>query len=595
MIKWIKDTWIFYIISIFYKMNKWLLIVTVLLNVFLALIPMIQMVALAHLIDSVIKMQKDGYVLSMALIPIIVIMILLIIKNFSNQINNLIKVSFINCLRLKYTVVLSEKKAKLEYKHLENPKSLDLITRVMDLPEEKLYDCLFNLVGTISLFITIISLASTIIYYMWYIGLLLIIVTIPLMILAVKGGHATYEANKIATKYRRKYQYYEEVLTSRETSLERTLFAYGKKLNEMWKENYEIARKINFKTMSKWIIKSSAYGVISTLVLAIIIACLIYISAKKIITIGIFIALVNAIYQLNGNMTYELSWKMESLVKSKEYINELRTFLLKTELKAAISRPTIPAVNFESLQFKNVWFKYPGVDTYILKGTSFMLEKGKHYSFVGVNGAGKSTIVKLIIGLYSDYKGEILLNGKPISEFSQSELKSICATAFQDFTRYFINVYDNIRIGNINKINDESEIQKGINILNLNDLINDLPQGLQSNLGKLFESGVDLSGGQWQKLALARFYVNPGTLKILDEPTAALDPISESNIYKDFELLSKNKTAIFISHRLGATKLADTILVLHDGVIVEKGNHSDLVEKNGVYAEMFESQRMWYL
>lgn len=565
------------------------------INVLFALIPMFQMMALANLIDSSIKMQQEGFLYSVIIPPIIVIIILLVLKNFSGKVNNLIGVSFINRLREEYTMKLLKKQAKLEYKHLENPESLDLIERVMDSPEQKLHDSLLNLIGTASLFITILSLASTIIYYTWYIGILLIIVAIPLMIVAVRGGRATYEANKIATKYRRKYQYYGQVLNSREACLERTLFGYGTKLNETWKDNFELARKINFKTISKWIIRSSAYGVISILVLALIIVSLIYMSINKIITIGVFIALINAIYQLNGNMTYELSSRMEQLVKSKEYIQEVKTFISMTETGGAISKPLSPPIVFETLEFKDVWFKYPGTDTYILKGTSFVIEKGKHYSFVGENGAGKSTIIKLITGLYTEYEGDILLNGKPISDYAHSELKSICAVAFQDFTRYFISVHDNIAIGNINDLCNEDKIQSAVNALNLDDLIKSLPQGIESNLGKLAEDGVDISGGQWQKLALARFFVNPGELRILDEPTAALDPISESKIYKDFELLSKNKTAIFISHRLGSTKLADTIFVLHDGVIKEAGSHTDLMELNGIYAEMFMSQRMWYM
>lgn len=595
MIGWMKKSWLGHIILVFYQTNKWYFLLSISLNVLFALIPMFQMIALSNLIDSSIKIQQEGLEISVIIPSIIVIIILLIIKNFSSKVNNLIAVSFTNGLREEYTMKLLKKQAKLEYKHLENSESLDLIERVMDSPEQKLHDSLSNLIGTASLFITILSLASTIIYYTWYIGVLLIAIAIPLMIVAVRGGRATYEANKIATKYRRKYQYYGQVLTSREACLERTLFGYGEKLNNTWKANFELARKINFKTISKWIIRSSGYGIISIFVLALIIVSLIYMSINEVITIGVFIALVNAIYQLNGNMTYELSSRMEQLVKSKEYINEVKTFLSMTEASGATSKPLATPIVFESLEFKDVWFRYPGMDTYILKGTSFLIEKGKHYSFVGENGAGKSTIIKLITGLYTEYRGDILLNGKPIRDYSQSELKSICAAAFQDYSRYFISVRDNIAIGNINNMYNEAEIQNAVNTLNLEDLIDNLPQGIESKLGKLAEDGVDISGGQWQRLALARFFVNPGELRILDEPTASLDPISESKIYKDFELLSKNKTAIFISHRLGSTKLADTIFVLHDGVIKETGSHDDLMKLDGIYAKMFESQRMWYM
>lgn len=591
----IKNSWIGYMYSVLYKESKWLLFLDIVLSVFSALIPLMQTVALASLIDTSIQMQQYGFSLSAVLPPLIVILILLLISNYNGKIKNLIAVSFVNRLREDYTMYLHEKYAKLEYRYLEDPESLDLFTRVIDAPEQKIYDCLQNVLSMISTFITILSLAFVIVYYNWYIGLLLVIATIPLLVVAVHGGRATYEANKLATKYQRKYQYYGEVLTSREASVERTVFGYGTKLNETWKENFETARKVNFVTISKWILKSTGYGVISILILAVVIVCLIIMTISGRITIGIFSALINAIYKLTGGMTYELSSNMESLVKNKKYIDEIKVFLEKAETDGVTGTPHYPPLVFESLQFKNVWFKYPGVDTYILKGMSFVLEKGRHYSFVGVNGAGKSTIIKLITGLYTNYEGEILLNGKPLSTYSQSDLKSVCAVAFQDFSRYFISVRDNIAIGNINNMDGDDEIGDAVQALYLDELIESLPQGLYSNLGKLSEDGIDISGGQWQKLALARFYVNPGTLRILDEPTAALDPIHESRIYHDFEKLSKNKTAIFISHRLGSTRLADTIFVLHDGTIVEKGSHSELLEQNEIYAEMFESQRMWYL
>lgn len=191
----------------------------------------------------------------------------------------------------------------------------------------------------------------------------------------------------------------------------------------------------------------------------------------------------------------------------------------------------------------------------------------------------------------------IYLNGKSISEFNQSKLKAFFALVYQDFAKYYIKLSDNISIGNVNEMYKEnavSEIQKAAERTRLSALIEKLPQGMDTPLGKIKEGGQDVSGGEWQRIAMARALINPAPLLILDEPTAALDPISESRVYEEFEQISRDKTTIFISHRLGSTKLADEIFVIGDGHVIEKGTHEQLMEIDGVYAGMYENQRSWY-
>jgi ATP-binding cassette subfamily B protein len=263
----------------------------------------------------------------------------------------------------------------------------------------------------------------------------------------------------------------------------------------------------------------------------------------------------------------------------------------------AIEIPVFPPPVFESLEFRNVRFKYPGTDNYILDGVSFRIDAGKHYAFVGINGSGKTTITKLMTGLYNDFEGEILVNGRNISEYTQSELKAFFSVVYQDFARYYISIKDNIALGDVNRIRDEKNsvrIWDTIMKTNLEETAAKLPKGLDTPLGKIKEGGLDVSGGEWQKIAMARAVMNQAPVRILDEPTASLDPVSESRTYEEFEKISRDKTTIFISHRLGSTKLAHEIFVLNDGRIIEKGDHRQLMELGGFYAQMYESQRSWY-
>ncbi|EGT0694222.1 ABC transporter ATP-binding protein, partial [Clostridium perfringens] len=216
---------------------------------------------------------------------------------------------------------------------------------------------------------------------------------------------------------------------------------------------------------------------------------------------------------------------------------------------------------------------------------------------VGANGSGKTTITKLLTGLYDNFEGDILINNKSIKDYSFSDLKGLTSVVYQDFSKYSISIKDNVAVGNINKIDDinfSDKIADALEIIQLKDKVDSLKDGIKTELGKLKESSIDLSGGQWQRIAMARSIVSDSELVILDEPTAALDPVSESNVYENFEQISKDRTTIFISHRLGSTKLANEILVLQDGKLAEVGSHEYLINKKGIYADMYESQKEWY-
>ncbi|MDO5717079.1 MAG: ATP-binding cassette domain-containing protein [Tissierellia bacterium] len=222
------------------------------------------------------------------------------------------------------------------------------------------------------------------------------------------------------------------------------------------------------------------------------------------------------------------------------------------------------------------------------------MEKGKHYAFVGSNGAGKSTIIKMLTGQYTDYEGQILIDGKDIQTLSQSQLKSLFSVIYQDFSQYEISLKDNILLGDLAKTHRDEEVTGALTQAGLRELVEELPNGIETTLGRIDHSGMDVSGGQWQKIVFARSIMSPAPIKILDEPTAALDPLSENRLYLQYKEIMKGKTTIFISHRLASTKLADKIFVIDNGVIVQRGQYEELVTREGIYRDMFEEQSRWY-
>ncbi|MCM3135803.1 ABC transporter ATP-binding protein/permease [Paenibacillus polysaccharolyticus] len=586
---------ILYILKIVFRyspVNASIMLVQRILN---ALIPMLQIIFIANFINSVLKVVNNDSQISTIYPDVIAIVILLTFSMLSEKAIYFFEVKMVNSLKVKLSVPLFVKNAKLPYMYQENTKSADLIERVLKEPEIEIIEAYKNLINFMGLIISTLGIVSILISKVWWTGLIIILVCIPLFGVALKSGRANYEASRETTKLERRYKYLGEVLTGRDGIEERSLFAYGEVLNEVWKSNYEKARKLIFKTELKWFVKMKMGGLITSIISLIIIFALLPSVLSQTISIGIFISLVSATFNLVNRMTMELTQTLDNIARNIEFSKDLQKFRNMEETEEAIDKPHKNPINFDSLEFVNVSFKYPDTTKYIIKNMSFKIVKGKHYAFVGVNGAGKSTIIKLITRLYEDFEGEILINGRSILEYSLAEIKSLCAIAYQDFSQYNLTLKENIALGDVNSMeNNEEKISESIKIFGLEEMVRKLPDGWDTSLGKLKKKSVDMSGGQWQRIALSRFMINPGQLRILDEPTAALDPLSESQLYEQFEKLGKGKTTIFISHRLSSTKLSDEIFVIENGCVVEKGAHQDLMQLNGLYSQLYDSQRCWY-
>ncbi len=562
------------------------------------LVPTLQVIATAKFLDVAMAIVSGKADYNEIFLPLTLVIIFIAYNWISSQLIKLVEVKLEIKLREKFRVFITEKRAKLKYKHIENKDTWDLISRVAKDPEVQYANAYKALLDMAALIIRILGILLVLITQVWWSAVIILAVCIPLFALALKSGKANYEVNREVSKYKRKYEYLKEVITGRDAVDERALFSYTDEMNKRWWQEYEHGRKIEYKTNVKWYIRMKMGSVITALISILIVIVLINPVKQGLLTIGMFISVVNGVFSLVQMMSWQLAYYAQELATNKERLKDLTDFVNLEEREGAIDKPDENEIKLKSLEFKNVSFKYPGTDNYILKNISFNIEEGRHYAFVGANGSGKTTITKLITGLYEEFEGEILINGINIKEYSHSKLKSLCSVVYQDFAKYFITLRDNIALGHIRKMDkdlSDEDINKIVNIIDLTHVIEKLPNGLNSYLGKIKSDGLDVSGGQWQRIGMARSIISDAPLRILDEPTAALDPISESNIYEKFEEISRGGTTIFISHRLGSTKLANEIFVIENGTILEKGSHDELMEINGTYAGMYESQRSWYL
>ena len=578
-----------------FKIAPLLVTLRICLSIFNAFVPTVLLaLSTANFVDTAIDILNGTANRGDIYMPLVLLLVVMFFLRTGDGALELIVARLKFALERKLVPAFLDARASLNYQHVENAESWELVGRVADKPVDAFQEGLIAYGLLIRCITAVASIMGLIVVQVWWAMPVILVFAIPLFWVALRAGKKNYDAEVDTRKYVRRHEYYRDVLTSREAVEERTLFAYGDEVTNRYLNQYEIARKHRFWVHLKQYTTMKVAGLSMSLIAILVALTLINPVITGQITPGMFMGIVAAVFGIVNTLSWLLGRSVEGISKSREYMKDLTSFLNLSRTVGAKDLPDQVPPILETLEFREVRFKYPTGDTYILDGLSFKLENGKHYAFVGTNGAGKTTIVKLLTGLYDEYDGEILINGKELRTYNTATLKSLFSVVYQDFARYQVSMADNIALGDAASEISDQKIKETAHFVELDEAIADLKNGIKTPLGKIMEDGVDLSGGQWQKVAIARSLISRAPLKILDEPTAALDPIAESRIYGEFESLMKGKTTIFISHRLGSTKLADEILVIENGSIIERGAHDDLMLKNGQYAQMFEVQRKWY-
>lgn len=561
--------------------------------------PAIQVLVFAGFIDTSIEIYKGQTAQNKIYLYIVLIMLLVAYGYLNDGLLMYIRSKRDIKMRNSFKGAVVEKCSRLKYYHIENSSTWNLINRICKNPEERMIEGFNNINDFLGLLINVFSLMAILMAHIWWVGLVILAVSFPLFKVAIKAGEENYDSNVESEKIIRRADYLDKVLTDRVGVEERNLFGFSEEVQKWWLKSFEDARLVRKKTEIRNYVRMKSGSIITMIVAFFIIGMLLIPVINKKMSVGIFISLVSASLSLVQDMSWNLTNNIKGLAKNTEYLKEFTKFCSLEEQKDALVQKEIGKdIEFESIEFRHVSFAYPGTERYILNDFSLKLEKNIHYAFVGKNGCGKTTITKLLCGLYDNYTGEILLNGKNIKEYKFGYLKALYSIVYQDFANYQIPINNSILLGNVDATEGGENKEKLENILatlSLKEKVDTLPEGMNTWLGKIKENGVDLSGGEWQKIAIARALFSEALLYILDEPTAALDPIAEVELYRLFAKISENKSTIFITHRLGAARMSDEIIVIDNGKVVENGTHDELMKHQGVYAEMFTEQRSWYV
>lgn len=456
--------------------------------------------------------------------------------------------------------------------------------------------------------ITIIFLGAGLVIFNPWLILLLVLAVIPAFLSETYFNQRSYSLARNWTPERRELDYLRYIGASDETAKEMKIFgladfirtSFAKLADKYYRANKTLAIK-----RAIWGFVFNGLGDIGYYVAYIVIIFqtigvpievfgITIFSGSDQLTIGDLTFLAGSFSRLRGLLRGILS-RFSSIAQNALYLQDLFDFFeMEPKITSTPEALPFPKKIKQGFTFENVTFKYPKTDAYVLKDLSFHLHAGEKLALVGENGAGKTTLVKLLARLYDPDEGRILLDGRDIKEYDLTAYRAAIGVIFQDFVRFHLSASENIAVGRIEAKEDVPRIEEAASLSLADSVINQLPDGLQQRLGRRFNQGVELSGGQWQKIALARAYMRDASLLILDEPTAALDARAEYEVFQRFAELTAGKSAVLISHRFSTVRMADRILVLEGGKRLEMGTHEELLTLRGRYAELFELQAEGY-
>lgn len=589
-------TRLFYIFGLVWEANPWILILMIIIALVNGVLPIMGTYITAEVINVLAGEGSKETVMATAIGVLFVFQfVYLFLNRVVTDVNRMV-------MNLSGELVTNHIRRKIMHK----AKEVDI--SCFDLPE--FYEKLENAnreagMRPIQILNSALNIISTLISMLGYIAVLVTISTIaPLIVglLALPYAIVNFVYRKKIVKYmfrrskaRRQMNYYSSSVVNKDMVKEMRLLGIA----DDFEKRYDAVFKDYFKGLKRIMIEEGLLNVAFG-VLRIVASCgLFYFIAVLVmndsIRIGDYSFYTGAVSAIGAGITTFITGTA-SVYEGTLFIDNLIGFM---KHESAVVSPVNPQKlntgTGHKIEFKNVGFKYPGSEKFILKNFDLTIEKGETIALVGLNGAGKTTLIKLLTRLYDVSEGAILLDGIDIREYDIKKYYNLFGVVFQDFGRYAVSVKENIQYGKLTKIENQQDILNAAKQSNAYEYIENLPQQFETPLMRIFEEeGTELSVGQWQKLAVARAFYSDADILILDEPTASLDALAEQEIFRQFDQLRKGKTTMFVSHRLSSAVDADKIVVINGGKIIEQGNHEELMAINGEYNKMFTAQAQKY-
>jgi ATP-binding cassette, subfamily B, bacterial len=530
----------------------------------------------------------------MILVLVILQLALFAITALLGTLRNITQQLLQNEVSMRIQLMVMEKAASLDLAFYEDPASYDLLRRAQTDSINRpviMISTAFGLVQTLLTFITMIALLVGVSPLLAVIAL---VSPIPAFIADTRYGWRGYNIARWGSRLLRRMNYLVTLLTTDSYAKEVKLFGLG----GYFIDRYRLIAKTYYSSQRAQVARrymtGFALGNLSTIVTS---ATYLYVALQAIVgrlTLGDLTLFTTAASQVQGSIQGILGG-FSGMYEHNLYLNNLFELMeTKSTMPRSAAPLEVPQPMRGEIRFDNVTFAYPGAQADALADLSFTVKPGETLAIVGRNGAGKTTLFKLICRLYDPNAGRILIDGIDIKDFEPNELRAQIGAMFQDYVTYQATAAENIGLGNVQDINDRERIEVAGAQAGASELISGLPEGYDTALGKWFDHGVNLSGGEWQKVALARAFMRDAKILLLDEPTSALDAQAEYDLFERLRSLTRGRTAVYISHRFSTVRRADRIVFLEHGRLVEEGTHAELMKLNGRYARLFRMQASAY-
>lgn len=604
---------LFYIFGLVWETGPWILFVMIFMSVFNGIIPVISATVTANILNSLatafnsikgdasFSIQLSELFSNEITKPIIFWLLIQfaitfaksIITNINTILTRIYGELVVNHIKLK--IMNKAKQVDLaSFDTTEFYEKLENANREAGNRPIQILNATFNIISTL---IGIVSFVIILIAVSPVAPAIVVVLAIPSAIINFIYRKRNFDYIRKRSKERRVMNYYSEMLTDKDIVKEIKIFS----LSDVFIERYKQTFKKYFSGLKKLFVAEGLWHIAITVINAAANCAIFGFIALQVCNgnelIGNYSLYVSALSSISSGVASLIS-TTATIFEGTLFIDNMIVFMKsEAHIVPSLSEPrSVVRKTPHVIEFKNVSFKYPNTERYVIKNVSFTINPGETVVLVGLNGAGKTTLVKLITRLYDPTEGQILLDGYDIKEYNVNELYSTFGIIFQDFGKYAVSVKENIAFGEYSEKIDDKRIVDAANSSDATDFIEHLPNKYETPLMKYFEDdGIELSIGQWQKLSIARAFYSDSDILILDEPTASLDAIAEQEIFNRFDELRRDKTSIFVSHRLSSATVADKILVLEYGELIEQGTHSELMKAKGKYYTLFSTQAKRYI
>lgn len=525
-------------------------------------------------------------------------LLLLVIIYFTVIVTQMVIGSLYSYLLKKYNdyifkelnILFLEKCSYLSYQDYENPRTYDILTRAEQQIGVRPISIINTFLNIISSFISFMS--SLIILASWHLWSLIGFLILPILSYKYFVKINQKEFNTITNRTIKERQswyftylmikdYYIKEIKSLDL-YQYFLNRYSKIKNEIYKEDIIINKRKS--------LFSFFYQLSNTIFSLVVVIVAMMEAFSGMILLGNFMTYISTSSKVESAIT-SITSSLFSIYTDLMYCQYLVTFFdLVNEREKNVKPGKKDIHDINTIELRNVSYRYPNSKNYALENISLKFEKGRKYVLVGENGSGKTTLIKILNGLYLDYEGDILVNGINLKNIDQFKYKKLISVIFQDYNNYELTARENIGLGDVSKIEDFNAVYEAATIGGSKDFIESLPNQFDQQLGNWFEGGIQLSGGQWQKIAISRALIKKAEVSFFDEPTASLDPSSEYMFFNNLTKYSNNKITVFVTHRFTNARIADKVFVFKNGQIVETGNHEELLNKNGLYCSLYNLQ-----